>query len=110
MIEELNRKAIEYIRKTKCNPKDRPNEQIEILHEEELEMLIGFATEATKELQEDLNHKKIAIKSRKARIKELEKQNKEAKEIIREFTWGFSTQGQYDRLQEKAESFLKENE
>ena len=32
----------------------------------------------------------------------------EAKEIIREFTLGFDTQGQYDRLQAKAEAFLKE--
>ena len=29
---------------------------------------------ATKEMQEDLKHKKIAIKTRKARIKDLEKQ------------------------------------
>ena len=52
---ELKKKAIDFIRKTKCNPKDRPDEQIEILHEEELELLIGFATEITKEMQEKLN-------------------------------------------------------
>lgn len=36
--------------------------------------LVEFATEAIKELQEDLKHKKIAIQNRKARIKDLEKQ------------------------------------
>ena len=52
---ELKKKAIDFIRKTKCNPKDRPDEQIEILHEEELESLIGFATEVTQELQMPCN-------------------------------------------------------
>ena len=58
MAEELKKKAIEFIRKTKCNPKDRPDEQIEILHEEELESLIGFATEVTKELEKQIEKMK----------------------------------------------------
>ena len=37
-------------------------------------LMFAGAEIATKELQEDLDHKKIALKSRKARIKELEKQ------------------------------------
>ena len=37
---------------------------------------------ATKELQEDLEHKKIAIQTRKARIKELEKQIEKGRNII----------------------------
>ena len=40
-------------------------------------LLVEFANEATKELQEDLKHKKIAIQNRKARIKDLEKENAE---------------------------------
>ena len=40
----------------------------------ECEAWIKGATEATKELQEDLEHKKIAIKTRNKRIKDLEKQ------------------------------------
>lgn len=37
-------------------------------------ILVEFVNETTKELQEDLKHKKIAIQNRKARIKDLEKQ------------------------------------
>ena len=37
-------------------------------------LLVEFANEVTKELQEDLKHKKVAIQNRKVRIKDLEKQ------------------------------------
>lgn len=45
-------------------------------------LLVEFANETTKELQEDLKHKKIAIQTRKARIKDLEQEKCELLGII----------------------------
>ena len=50
----LEEKAIEFIREIKGKSKeDRPNEQIKIFYEEELKLLIGFATKVTKEFEKE---------------------------------------------------------
>ena len=71
--EQIKKKAIDFIRRTKCNPKDRPDEQIEILHEEELELLIGFASEITNELQDQLSEVELHLHA-ESHIKALENQ------------------------------------
>ena len=47
-------------------------------------LLVEFANETTKELQEDLKHKKIAIQNRKTRIKELEAQIEKMKSDVKQ--------------------------
>ena len=53
--------------------------------EEIMNVYIAGATEATKELQEDLDHKKIAIQTRKARIKQLEKEDELSRKRIEKY-------------------------
>lgn len=70
--------------------------------------------EENAKLQEDLKHKKIAIQNRKARIKDLEKQLKQAKEIIKSllkslYCWEVDEIGEIDNSRIKqAEQFLEE--
>ena len=58
MTEELEQKAIDFIRKTKGREyhiisDTYTDEQIERFYENEINLMIGFATEATKELKEE---------------------------------------------------------
>ena len=66
MEEEIRQKAKLFIESHKEN-KYMFNISLENL-------LTLFATEITKELQQDIKHKKIAIQNRKAKIKDLNKQ------------------------------------
>lgn len=76
----LEEKAIEFIRETKGKPKkDRPDKQIKIFYEEELKLLIGFATEVTKELKEENNKLLDVINNQDVKIADLEKENAELK-------------------------------
>ena len=105
MTEELKQKAIDFIKKTKATNlirrtrereyrtvSDYSDKELETIYKTEIGLMTGFATEATKELQEEFER---------------------AKEIIREFmritemVEGFEPD--YSELIAKAEAFLKEH-
>ena len=79
----LEEKAIEFIRETKCKPKDRPDKQIKLFYEEELKLLIGFATEVAKELEQTNNKLLDVINNQDVKIADLESENAELKDALK---------------------------
>lgn len=70
-------------------------------------LMFAGAEITTKELQEDLDHKKIALKSRKARIKELEKDKEMLKSDLNN---AYITVGKQSREIERQADVIKELE
>lgn len=98
---ELKQKAIDFIRKTKEREyhliSDYTDEQIERFYENEINLMIGFATEATKELQEE---NKQLLKEWRTMSKE--KHNAELK--------GAELMGDISTLEQDCERFEKQIE
>ena len=88
MTEELKQKAIDFIRKTKEREyhlvSDYTDEQIGRFYENEINLMIGFATEATKELQEENKQLKLKIDALSNEVpwKDILEKNEQIKELV----------------------------